>query len=136
MRKEIRDGQPRVHYNCSKCPAICCSVYERVAVSKRDITRLAKHFGVSVQTAVRRYTQLNGEERVLRRGVDPIFGAACKFLDPETRGCTIYQARPDVCRAYPKRARCAYYDLLQFERRQQDNPNVVPLIQITFREDS
>ena len=132
MVKEIRDDQPRIYYDCSKCPAFCCSVYERVAVSKSDLARLAKHFGVTMQTAMRRYTNLNGEERVLRRGEDPIFGEACKFLDPKTRGCTIYHARPDVCRAYPKRSRCAYYDLLQFERRQQDNPNVIPLIQITF----
>lgn len=135
MVKEIRDDQPRIYYDCSKCPAFCCAVYERVAVSKSDLIRLAKHFGVTVQTAMRRYTQLNANERVLRRGEDSIFGEACKFLDPETRGCTIYQARPDVCRAYPKRSRCAYYDLLQFERRQQDNPNVIPLIQITFRDE-
>ena len=30
--------------------------------------------------------------------------------------------------------RCAYYDVLQFERRQQDDDTVLPLIQITFRE--
>ena len=74
------------------------------------------------------------EERVLRRTSDPVFGKSCKFLDPQTRGCTIYHARPAVCRTYPDRKRCAYYDLLQFERRQQDDPTVVPLVQITFRE--
>ena len=30
--------------------------------------------------------------------------------------------------------RCAYYDVLQFERRQQDDETVIPLVQITFRE--
>jgi hypothetical protein len=34
---------------------------------------------------------------------------------------------------YPDRKRCAYYDLLQFERRQQDDPDTIPLVQITFR---
>ncbi len=34
----------------------------------------------------------------------------------------------------PGRSRCAYYDLLQFERRQQDDQTVIPLVQITFRE--
>ncbi len=56
------------------------------------------------------------------------------FLDQETRGCTIYHGRPAVCREYPARSRCAYYDLLQFERRQQDDQTVIPLVQITFRE--
>ena len=134
MGKKVTDEQPRVHFDCSKCPAYCCAIYERVAVTKRDVNRLAKHFGVSVSTATRRYTKMFESERVLRRKKDPIFGEACQFLDPETRGCTIYHGRPAVCREYPARSRCAYYDLLKFERQQQDDPNVVPLVQISFRE--
>ena len=123
----------RSYYDCANCPAYCCSIYERVQVTKRDIKRLAKHFGVSVQKAVERYTTTYQNERILRRKADPIFGKACKFLNPETRGCTIYNARPAVCREFPARQRCAYYDLLQFERIQQDDETVVPLVQITFR---
>lgn len=130
----ITDDQPRVYFDCAKCPAFCCSVYERVGVSKRDITRLAKYFGVSFETAQRRYTKMYQGERVLRRVKDVIFEETCMFLDQEKRCCTIYHGRPGVCREYPDRVRCAYYDLLQFERRQQDDPNVVPLVQITFRE--
>lgn len=133
MGKKLTDEQPRVYFDCSKCPAYCCAIYERVAVTKRDLNRLAKYFGVSVETATRRYTKMFAGERVLRRKRDPIFGEACQFLDAETRGCTIYHGRPAVCRAYPARSRCAYYDLLQFERRQQDDPNVIPLVQITFK---
>jgi len=123
----------RSYYNCSKCPAYCCSIYERVQVTKRDVTRLAKHFGIDAGTAVQRYTTTYNGERILRRKADPIFGKACKFLDPKTRQCTIYFARPAVCREFPDRARCAYYDLLQFERIQQGDDTVVPLVQITFR---
>ncbi|HEU4594470.1 MAG TPA: YkgJ family cysteine cluster protein [Pyrinomonadaceae bacterium] len=135
MAKEvIRDDQPRVYFDCNKCPAYCCSVYERVQVSKRDITRLAKHFGVSFETARRRYTKDYQGERVLKRVEDTIFPETCTFLNQETRGCTIYHARPAVCREYPARTRCAYYDLLRFERIQQDDETVVPLVQITFHE--
>ncbi|MEA2172547.1 MAG: uncharacterized protein QOD00_139 [Blastocatellia bacterium] len=133
MTKKITDEQPRVYFDCSKCPAFCCAIYERVQVSKRDINRLAKYFGVTVEAATERYTKMHSNERVLRRKKDPIFGQACQFLDHETRGCTIYHARPAVCREYPDRTRCAYYDLLQFEREQQDDINVLPLVQITFR---
>ncbi len=77
-------------------------------------------------------TEYNGE-RILRRKADPIFGKACKFLHSETRQCTIYDARPQVCREFPAHPRCAYYDLLQFERVQQGDDSVVPLVQITFR---
>lgn len=134
MAKKITDEQPRVYFDCSKCPAFCCSVYERVQTTDRDIKRLAKHFGVSFETAKRRYTKLHDGERVLRRVEDEIFEETCMFLNQETRGCGIYHARPAVCREYPDRARCAYYDLLQFERRQQQDDSVVPLVQITFRE--
>lgn len=124
------------YYNCAKCPAYCCSIYERVQVTKRDLKRLAKYFGVDQDTAARRYTTVWQGERILRRKADPIFGKACKFLDPGTRRCTIYEGRPSVCREFPARARCAYYDLLQFERVQQGDDSVVPLVQITFRDDS
>jgi Fe-S-cluster containining protein len=134
MVKTIKDEQPRVYFDCDKCPAFCCSIYERVQVTKRDITRLAKHFGVSFETAQRRYTTKWENERILRRVDDTIFEKTCMFLDQERRGCTIYHARPAVCREYPDRSRCAYYDLLQFERRQQADDTVIPLIQITFRE--
>ncbi len=121
------------YYNCSKCPAYCCSIYERVQVTRRDLKRLAKHFAVDLETAARRFTSIWQGERVLRRKADPIFGKACKFLNPDTRQCTIYHARPLVCREFPARARCAYYDLLQFERVQQGDDTVLPLVQITFR---
>ncbi|HEX7997717.1 MAG TPA: YkgJ family cysteine cluster protein [Pyrinomonadaceae bacterium] len=136
MGKKITDEQPRVYFDCSKCPAYCCSIYERVQVTKRDLNRLARYFGVSVETAERRYTKIHKEsgERILRRKKDVIFEEACQFLNPETRSCGIYHARPEVCREYPDRSRCSYYDLIQFERRQQDDENVLPLIQITFRE--
>ncbi|MDT7689421.1 MAG: uncharacterized protein QOJ70_1912 [Acidobacteriota bacterium] len=134
MVKTIKDDQPRVYFDCTKCPAYCCSIYERVQVTKRDITRLAKHFGVTFETARRRYTARWEKERILKKVEDVIFPETCMFLDQEKRGCTIYHARPKVCREYPDRSRCAYYDVLQFERRQQDDETVIPLVQITFRE--
>lgn len=133
MGRTLTDEQKKVHYDCSKCPAYCCSIYERVEVTKRDLNRLAKYFKMTVEATEKRYTKMHSGERVLRRKKDPIFGMACQFLDHETRGCTIYHGRPNVCREYPARTRCNYYDLLQFERRQQDDVNVLPLVQITFR---
>ena len=82
---------------------------------------------------MRRFTTSFDGERILRRKADPIFGKACRFLDPVKRQCTIYFARPEVCREFPDHARCAYYDLMQFERVQQGDDTVMPLVQITFR---
>jgi uncharacterized protein len=133
MGKASGNGHQRKSYDCTKCPAYCCSIYERVQVTKRDVKRLARHFGVTLETATERYTKLYNNERILRRKADPIFGQACKFLDPKTRRCTIYEARPQVCREFPETPRCAYYDLLKFEHRQQDDPDVIPVVKITFR---
>jgi Fe-S-cluster containining protein len=132
----VTDEQPRVYFDCSKCPAFCCSIYDRVQVTKRDLNRLAKYFKVSAEVAQKRYTKIDREsgERVLRRVKDAIFERTCMFLNQETRGCTIYHARPAVCREYPDRTRCVYYDILKFEQKQQDDETVLPLIQITFRE--
>ena len=129
----LETATQRSYYNCSDCPAYCCSVYERVQVTKRDIQRLANHFQLDYETAAQRFTTTWQGEQILRRKADPIFGKACKFLDPIKRQCTIYDVRPKVCREFPSRARCAYYDLLQFERSQQGDDTVVPLVQITFR---
>src|SRR5207302_119477 len=122
------NGNKRSTYDCSKCPAYCCSIYERVQVNKRDVKRLAKHFGLDEATAAKRFTKIYQGERILRRKADPIFGKACFFLNPVTRQCTIYGARPEVCHEFPARSRCAYYDLLQFERDQQGDDTVVPLV--------
>ena len=133
MGDTVTKMKPRSYYDCVACPAYCCSVYERVQVTTRDIRRLAKHFGVTEEFAKARYTKMYQGERVLRRKHDGLFGQACQFINPETRGCSIYHARPAVCREFPTTTRCAYYDLLQFEREQQDDPDTLPLVQITFR---
>jgi Fe-S-cluster containining protein len=134
MPKTIKDDQPRVYFDCNKCPAFCCTIYERVSVTEKDIRRLARHFGISFETARRRYTKKWQNERVLRKVQDTVFEETCIFLDQERRGCSVYPARPDVCREYPDRPRCVYYDVLQFERKQQGDDTVLPLFQITFRE--
>jgi Fe-S-cluster containining protein len=50
----------------------------------------------------------------------------CQFLDTEERRCTIYHARPAVCREYPDSKRCGYYDFLASERRRQCDPEFIP----------
>ena len=130
----IPTAKPKVYYDCSDCPAFCCSVYDRVQVTARDIRRLAKHFGVTEEVARTRYTKMWEKERVLRRKRDALFGETCQFLNPETRGCGIYHARPAVCREYPTTKRYAYYDLYKFELDQQDDPTTLPIVKLTFKE--
>ncbi len=121
----------RAKYDCSQCVAICCSVYDEVPVDRRDLARLARHFGLGVRAAAKRFTKVVHRTRVLRRQRDRLLGQACAMLDRETRTCSIYDARPRVCRTWPEHGDgCVYYNLLQFEREQQGDDKVVALIQI------
>jgi hypothetical protein len=113
--------------------AFCCSIYERVEVTPRDVRRLAKHFQLTKEQAEKRFTTVRWGGRVLRRKKDELLGRTCKFLDPATRYCTIYEARPQACREYPGRTRCSYYEVLRFEREIQEDPSIVPIIRLTFR---
>jgi Fe-S-cluster containining protein len=128
-----RATAPRVQYDCRKCPAYCCSIYGVVEVTDRDLARLAKHLGVSQRVAEERFTKRYDGQRVLRRRRDELLGEACRFLDEKTRGCTIYDGRPKACRDYPGKPRCAYFEMIEFEREIQQDPDVIPLIQISFR---
>ena len=129
-----RAKKKRVYFDCEKCPAFCCSVYERVSVGDEDLERLAQHFKVSFAEAEKLCTKKWEDERILKRQRDTLLGEACHFLDLQTRACTIYDARPETCRDYPTQNRCAYFDLLQFERKHQGDPEALPLVQIEFRE--
>lgn len=117
------------HYDCSKCPAYCCS-YDEISVTERDIIRLARHFGLEPDVARKRFTKAANGSAVLRHQKDEIYGTVCRFLDTKTRRCTIYGARPGVCHEYPDQPHCGYYDFLKWERGHQDDPEFIPLNRI------
>ena len=133
MGKKDKDDnagkRAKVQYDCSKCPGYCCS-YPRIEVKDRDLKRLARHFDLSVDVAekkfTRRYRDDDVDERILRHQKDEIYGSICRFFDTDARRCTIYEARPDVCREYPDGKTCGYYTFLKFERKHQDDDTFVP----------
>ena len=111
-------------YNCAKCPGYCCS-YPLIQLTKRDVERLAKHFDLTFEQAKAKFTvERHGRKYSIRRKADQHFGRTCTFFDTEKRCCTIYEARPSVCRSYPG-GRCGYYDFLSFERRAQEDDEFV-----------
>ena len=113
-------------YNCLKCPGYCCS-YPVIEVKDKDAERIAKHFDLSLKEAEKKYFKsAHGYKRVMRRKKDEHFGKICQFFDTDARRCTIYAARPGVCREYPDRAKCGYYEFLKFERRHQDDSDFIP----------
>jgi hypothetical protein len=113
-------------YDCLKCPAYCCS-YDRIAVTKRDINRLAKHFGIDPETAKKRFTKEVEGDQILRHQKDKLYGSICMFIDLKTRRCSIYDARPAVCHEYPDQPKCGYYDFLKWERKHQEDEEFIPM---------
>ena len=124
----VRVQQRRVHYSCAKCPAYCCT-YTDIEVQPSDIERLARHFDLGYAAAEERFTKADPKTKLrqLRHRKDTIFDSTCMFLDQEKRRCTVYEARPGVCRKFPDSSRCGYYEFLKFERQQQGDPEWIAL---------
>jgi len=99
-------------------------------VSDYDIARLAKHFGISFETAKKRFTYRyktkDADEQILRHQRDHIYKSVCRFFDRDERRCTVYEARPNVCRRYPYGSVCGYYFFLKFEREHQGDDEFIP----------
>ncbi|AMN46699.1 hypothetical protein ACG33_06235 [Steroidobacter denitrificans] len=116
-------------FDCLKCPGYCCS-HARIAVSEHDIARLARHFGLPLEAARRkftyRYQTKEADEQILRHQKDHIYKSVCRLFDTQERRCTVYPARPNVCRRYPYGKVCGYYDFLKFEREHQDDEDFIP----------
>ena len=121
---------PKIQYDCAKCPGYCCS-YPRIEVKNADLKRLAKHFDMPLAAAEKKFTRWykddDGHERILRHHKDGIYGSICRFFDTDARRCTIYEARPAVCRQYPLKSKCGYYEFIKFERKHQDDESFIPL---------
>ena len=89
-------------------------------MSDNDIARLAKHFDLSDAEARKKFTYhyltKDADEVILRHKKDTVYKTICRFFDTDERRCTVYEARPNVCRKYPYGNKCGYYDFLKFER--------------------
>src|SRR5258708_12640482 len=83
----------KVMFNCSKCPAYCCS-YDRIEVTKRDMLKIAQHFGISYNQAEKRYTKIPFGSRVFRHKKDHIFNHIYQFLDSDPPPRPIHHPPP------------------------------------------
>mgnify|MGYP001605348030 CR=1 FL=1 len=80
-----------VPFDCLACGA-CCLHAGGVLLLDQDVARLAAHLGLT-----------EAEVRIRTKGRDD---PACVFLDWQSQlaggtRCTVYEARPQVCRDYP-----------------------------------
>jgi uncharacterized protein len=85
-----------LRFKCTGCGKCCTGASGSVYLSTIDLERLARFFHLPVGGFVRRYTRLIKGRRALLNAPD---SHDCVFLANKT--CTVYEARPTQCRAYP-----------------------------------
>jgi len=103
-RKHLRDLPDNIA--CPPGCAECCSGYEPF-VSRSDVKRIADHFGMTYEAALREYVvQRKSADDFsigyLRKVTDDV-ADKCVFLKGSGSGryyCGIYEARPHDCRAF------------------------------------
>ena len=87
-------------FECTQC-GNCCSGPGTgfVWVSESEIQNLAEALGMGndIDAFERKFTRRVGIKTSLVEYSD----GDCIFLDKETRGCSVYQARPTQCRTWP-----------------------------------
>jgi Fe-S-cluster containining protein len=108
--KQLTGGED----NCVDCTGACCTGWS-IGVTRFDAERMAEHLGVSLREVLKSYVdaypagELQGKTPYQMRHVKDTryeTGSRCVMLkvteidgNPQGR-CSIYEARPDVCRAF------------------------------------
>lgn len=89
--------------DCLEC-ANCCKTTSPLFLDK-DIDRIAKHLGMKPSDFVEQYLHIDEDQ-------DYVLNVApCPFLGPDNY-CSIYEARPKACRAYPHTNRKRFVQIL------------------------
>jgi len=87
-------------FECTQC-GDCCSGPDEgyVWVTSAEVIALAAKMGMAdrVDEFEDKFTRQVGTQRSLVEYSD----GDCIFLDPKTRGCSVYEARPVQCRTWP-----------------------------------
>lgn len=82
-------------FACRLCGQ-CCRGKGGIVLRQSDQARLAAFFNMPVNSFLERYTESRGAKLHISVGPD----GYCTFFDSQ-KLCTVHQARPDICRAWP-----------------------------------
>jgi Fe-S-cluster containining protein len=86
---------------CESCGGHCCTGESGcIYVNKSEMQRIASFLHVDIEELKEKYLFKKGYKFSIReRKVNESF--ECIFFDAETKGCSIYEARPIQCRTFP-----------------------------------
>lgn len=90
----LKDG---LQFSCTGCGNCCTGPARYVWVSESEIIQIAELRNQAVGEIKIFHTPLVGANLSLTEFAN----GDCTFLDPATRRCTVYSARPTQCRTWP-----------------------------------
>ncbi len=80
-------------FKCENC-GYCCKNENPIIICQQDIKKIAKYLDISYKKVRINYVRSEGGKLFIKSS------KPCIFYDNDKK-CTIYEARPLVCRAYP-----------------------------------
>jgi len=88
------DADSAAVFVCRRC-GDCCNGQGGIVLCSKDSERLATHLGLSLFAFHAQYTEeVRGKRRLVCGGSGScVFSSGC--------GCSVHEAKPDVCRAWP-----------------------------------
>lgn len=89
--------QDGLQFECTQCGDCCTGEPGFVWVDDEEIAKLAKRMQMDIDSFEHKFVRRVGVQKSLVEYPD----GDCIFLDPETRGCSVYEDRPVQCRTWP-----------------------------------
>ncbi|MEL6899265.1 MAG: YkgJ family cysteine cluster protein [Planctomycetota bacterium] len=89
-----RDG---LRFECTQCGGCCSGEPGFVWVEDSEIAGIAQHMQLSIEEFEDKFVRRVRGRKSLKEYPD----GDCLLLDPESRGCLVYSARPIQCRTWP-----------------------------------
>jgi Fe-S-cluster containining protein len=86
-----------LQFECTQCGACCSGEPGYVWVDESEIDAMAEELGLDFDAFERKFVRSVGKAKSLIEYSD----GDCILLDPKTRKCTVYGARPIQCRTWP-----------------------------------
>ena len=86
-----------LQFECSQCGDCCSGAPGFVWVDEEEIDKLAARLEMERDAFERKFVRQVGARKSLTEYPD----GDCIFLDPDTRGCSVYEDRPVQCRTWP-----------------------------------
>lgn len=86
-----------LRFECTGCGDCCSGAPGYVWVEADEIAALAAEMKMSVEAFEAKFVRREGDGKSLTEYPD----GDCIFLDPQSRKCLVYAARPIQCRTWP-----------------------------------